>query len=190
MEILKNILSSTRSVLFSCRYSFLLISCLLILSSTSVNREYQLKAVFLFNFTQFVEWPSSTFSSQNSPIIIGILGNDPFGSYLDETVSDEKVNGHPIVVKRYSAIGQAENSHVLFINLSQPSDRIQALEALKGKSILTVGEAPNFISEGGMIKFIMANNKIQFQINPEAARASDLMISSKLLRLAQVVIPK
>lgn len=190
MEILKNKIYSIKSAVHSWKLSLLCISSMFFLCSTSVNREYQLKAVFLFNFTQFVEWPSNSFAGQNAPLIIGILGNDPFGSYLDQTVSGENVSGHPIAVQRYNDISQTGNCHVLFINLSQPNERAQALASLRGQSILTVGDAPNFISEGGMIRFILVNNKIQLQINPEAAKASDLVISSKLLRLSQIVVPK
>src|SRR5262249_926438 len=84
-----------------------------------VSREYQLKAVFLYRFTQFIDWPPSAFATPQTPITIGILGPDPFGSFLDATVRDEKVHNHPLRVQRYQNIQDATNCHVLFISGSE-----------------------------------------------------------------------
>jgi hypothetical protein len=152
-------------------------------------REYQLKAAFIFNFTQFTEWPPSTYSSSKAPFVIGILGEDPFGSYLDELVKEETVNGHPLLVQRFTNAEEIKNCHILFIKVPKPVKYKTILTSLKGKNILTIGEDPNFINEGGMIRFMMVNNKIQFQINPDAAKEENIIISSKLLRLAEIVTP-
>ncbi|HXA02484.1 MAG TPA: YfiR family protein [Cytophagaceae bacterium] len=170
----------------SLRLYATLIACTFFLSSLNPpSREYQVKAVFLFNFTQFVEWPSNAFSA-GAPMVIGILGDDPFGSYLDETVSGENVNGHPLVIQRYRKIEDVKSCHVLFISTSETNNIEQIVASLKGRSILTVSDTPGFIQQGGIIRFFTSNNKIQFQINPEAARAAGLSISSKLLRLAEI----
>lgn len=149
--------------------------------------EYQVKAVFLFNFTQFVEWPEDTFARPNSPLVIGVLGEDPFGTYLDETIAGEKIDGHPLTVRRYHNVQQVKNCHILFVNLPKTEQLAQALTELKGQNILTVSDAANFIRQGGIVQFITENKKIRIQINPETARASDLTISSKLLRVAEIV---
>src|SRR5688572_10771685 len=78
-----------------------------------VAREYQLKAVFIYNFTQFVEWPSNAFSSDQAPMVIGILGTDPFGSDLEETIAGEKINGHPLLVQHYSTIEEVGACQIL-----------------------------------------------------------------------------
>jgi len=148
--------------------------------------EYQLKAVFLFNFTQFVDWPSTAFDTDQSPLVIGILGENPFGSYLEETVTGEKINKHAVVVRYYQNAEDAKNCQLLFINLPDTKKRKQAIEALKGKNILTVSDATGFSTEGGMIRFFTRNNKINLQINIEASKASELVFSSKLLRLADI----
>lgn len=158
-------------------------------SQTPQVREYQIKALFLFNFTQFVEWPSDAFSEPNAPLVIGILGADPFGPYLDETIANEEANGHPLIIDRYRNMEEVKTCHILFIN-SQEINKVALNESLKERSILTVSDAPNFIQEGGMIRFFIKSNKIQFQINPNAAKMAGLNISSKLLRLAEIVIPK
>src|SRR5258706_5722288 len=147
--------------------------------------EYEIKAVFLFNFTQFVEWPADAFTEKQAPLVIGVLGEDPFGAYLDETVKGEKVNGHSLVVRRLSSVEEAGQCHILFIN-SGKADRVeQVLQILKGRSVLTVGDATEFGRHGGMVRFFTENKKIRIRINLEATRAADLTISSKLLRLAE-----
>jgi hypothetical protein len=157
---------------------------------TVINREYQVKAVFLFNFTQFVEWPANTFTGPETPIVIGVLGKNPFGTYLDETVLNEKVNNRTLLIHYYNSPEEVKNCQILFINLRETKKLEQTLLALKGKNILTVSDQNSFLNQGGMIRFFTKNNKIQFQINPEAAKAAELNVSSKLLRLAEIVVPE
>jgi len=153
------------------------------------SREYELKAVFLFNFTQFVEWPASSFSSNQEPVIIGILGKNPFGAYLEEIVSGEKVNGHAVTVQYYNNVEEIKGCHVLFINLADTKKTERVVEALNGRNILTVSDAPGFPEQGGMVRFFTRDNKIKLQVNLEASRAASLTISSKLLRLAEIYTP-
>ena len=151
------------------------------------SREYQIKAVFLFNFTQFVEWPEQAFSEAQAPLVIGVLGEDPFGEILDETVRGEKLNNRPLVVRRYRRVEEITGCHVLFISRSE-TDRLESIfAALKGRSMLTVGDVESFARRGGMIRFVMENNRTRLKINVEAAKAVGLTISSKLLRPAEIV---
>ncbi len=167
----------------------LIICSLAILSAQSPDpREYQIKAAFLFNFTQFVEWPATCFSTDKSPFIIGILGENPFGSYLEDMVNGEKVNGHPLVVQHFKTLEEIKICHVLFINLPQTSKLEQVIANLKGRNILTVSDMTDFLQEGGILRFFKKNNKIQFRINPEASKKTNLIISSKLLRLAEICL--
>ncbi len=149
--------------------------------------EYQLKAVFLFNFAQFVEWPPSAFPSPDAPLVIGILGEDPFGSYLDETVWGERVNDRPLVVQRFSGVDDITACHILFVSLPERGSLAPVLQRLRGHSILTVGDAARFASRGGMIGFVTEQNRIRLRINLAAASAAGLTISSKLLRPSQIV---
>jgi hypothetical protein len=151
--------------------------------------EYQVKAVFLFNFTQFVEWPAGAFSGAQAPLVIGILGEDPFGAYLDETVRGETVNNRPILVKRYRRVEEIQDCQLLFISRSEAERLEQIFAALKDRSILTVGDIDGFARRGGMIRFVVEKNKIRFRVNLDAAKAGSLMISSKLLRSAKIVDP-
>jgi uncharacterized protein DUF4154 len=149
--------------------------------------EYRLKAVFLFNFAQFVEWPASAFSEADAPLVIGVLGDDPFGAYLDETVRGERVNDRPLTVRRYRRVEEIGACHILFITRSEQGHLDQILDSLKGRSVLTVSDFVGFASHGGMIGFATEQNRIRLRVNLEAARAANLTISSKLLRPAQIV---
>lgn len=151
--------------------------------------EYQVKAVFLLRFAQFVEWPRDAFDSSSTPLVIGVLGNDPFGDYLDEIVRGETVDGRPLVVRRFEDIEEGARSHVLFVSRSEAERLPQITRALGTKPVLLVGEADRFASQGGMIGFVMQNNRIRFSINPDAAKAARLTLSSKLLRSATIVDP-
>src|SRR5882762_8203434 len=97
-----------------------------LLAQTAPSRENQIKAVFLFNFAQFVEWPAQAFPEARTPLVIGVLGDDPFGAFLDETVRGEKVNNRPLVVQRYRRVEDIEICHILFISASETAkmDRV------------------------------------------------------------------
>lgn len=144
----------------------------------------QIKATFLYHFSSFVEWPPGSFAEPESPLIIGILGADPFGNFLDELVEGEKAGGHPIIVQRFSEIKEVKKCHILFINSAQPAE---ALKALVHRSILSVGDSEQFIRSGGIIRFFLDNGKIRLEISKSAARQAKLNISSKLLRVAKTV---
>ena len=152
--------------------------------------EYQVKALFLFNFTSFVDWPADAFPDETSPVVIGILGEDVFGPYLAEAVGNERVKGRPLVLRTYRRVEEIDTCHVLFISPSE-NDRLGAiLAALKSRSILTVGESEGFASRGGMIRFVIEEHKIRLRINLAAAQSAKLTLSSKLLRLAEIVGPR
>ena len=151
--------------------------------------EYQIKAVFVFNFAQFVEWPAHAFPDPKSPLVIGVLGRDPFGAHLDEVVAGETINQRPLVIQRYRRVDEIKTCHVLFISQSEDARLEQILAHLAGRSILTVGDGESFARRGGVIRFLMERNKIRFRINLTAAREMNLIISSKVLRSADVITP-
>lgn len=153
----------------------------------AISKEYQVKAVFLFNFTQFIQWPRTAFSRSGEPFCIGILGEDPFGSFLDQTIQGEKVNGHPLVVKRYRTLAEVRKCQILFVSRSEDGHWPAILEAMKGKGVLMVGDQEGFVRTGGVMGFKTENNKIKLRVSVEAAKREKLTISSKILRLAEIV---
>jgi hypothetical protein len=147
--------------------------------------EYQLKAAFLYHFAQFIQWPSNAFENPTSPMVIAILGDNPFGGGLEKAVSGKSINNHPLTVREIRSPTEATNScHLLFISSSEKKRLPEILTALRGTSVLTVGEMERFTESGGIINFTMEGGKIRFQINAAAAENAGLKISSKLLSLA------
>jgi hypothetical protein len=151
------------------------------------SREYQLKAVFLYNFAQFTDWPTNAFASTNSPIVIGVLGADPFGSALEDTVRGEIVHGRRLVVEHYRRADEIRTCHILFISQSETRTLEQQLDILKGKPVLTVSDIEQSAFRGAMIRLVTEKNKIRLRVNLDAVKASNLVISSKLLRAAEIV---
>jgi hypothetical protein len=151
------------------------------------DSEYQVKAVFLFHFTQFVQWPRNAFADRNAPLIIGVLGEDPFGEYLDQTVQGETVDGRPIAVRRYSRPEDIGEVHVLFISASENDNLESTLAQLQGRSILTVADGEGFAERGVMVRLRTAQNRIRLRINVASVREAGLSVSSKLLRAAEIV---
>lgn len=146
--------------------------------------EYQVKAAFLFNFAKFVEWPPESFSTATAPIVIGILGDNPFDGDLERTVQNKIVNNRPFVVRQLHSAMEATNCHILFISNSEKKRLSEIIQSLHGTDVLTVGETDRFIEMGGIINFVQESSKIRFQINDDAAKTARLKISSKLLNLA------
>ena len=156
-------------------------------AESAPSAEYQLKAVFLFNFAQFVEWPAHAFRDAKAPLVIGILGEDPFGAFLDQLVSGEKVGDHPLIVRRFRRAEDTTECHILFISRSEAATLGQIIARLKGRSLLTVSDADTFTRQGGIVRFVTENGKIRLRINVEAAKGCELTISSKVLRPAMIV---
>jgi hypothetical protein len=175
------------AVLVAHLFSSAVISPLIAQEQSSGPSEYQVKAAFLFNFAKFVEWPPESFADTNSPIIIGVLGNNPFGEDLERTVRNKTVEGRPFVVTQLSSAQGAKNCHILFIS-SSLSDRrrlAEVLDAVESSPVLTVSEMNRFVQSGGMINFVIEDGRVHFEINNNAARQVGLRISSKLLSLAR-----
>jgi hypothetical protein len=161
-----------------------LLSTLLLVQSPRAS-EYQVKAVFLYNFAQFVEWPATPDSQK--PVIIGILGEDPLGAFLDETVRGEHLGQRPFEIVRYRQLTGIDTCNILFISRSENERVAQILAALGNQPILTVSDGDDFANRGGMIQFVSDKSRIRLRINLEAAQAANVTISSKLLRVAEIV---
>lgn len=149
------------------------------------TREYDLKAVFLYNFATFIEWPEEAFAGPDDPFVIGVLGVDPFGAALDEVVAGERVKHRRLTVRRLATLTEARACHILFISSSERERLREVLREVSGRPILTVADSPRFIDAGGMIGFA-TGTRVRLHVNATAARQAGLTISSKLLRVAQV----
>jgi hypothetical protein len=142
--------------------------------------------VFLFNFAQFVEWPPRA-AAANPPFVIGVLGDDPFEGFLDEIVRGELVNNRPFTVQRFRHGEPVTDCDILFVSRSETERLPKVLAGLKGRNILTVGDANDFARRGGIVQFVTENKRVHLKINVSAAKAANITISSKLLRPAEIV---
>lgn len=156
-------------------------------AQTAAPSEYQLKAVFLFNFAQFVEWPPDAFDGPKGPLVIGVLGEDPFGTDLDDTVRGEIIGGHPLAVRRFKRVEDIYHCHILFISGSESPRLASVVAALRDRRILTVGDTEGYAHRGVMIRLISEKKRIRLRINLDATKAAGLVVSSKLLRPAEIV---
>jgi YfiR/HmsC-like len=158
-------------------------------SSADVAKEYEVKGAFLLNLTRFIDWPESAFATRASPLVIGIVGRDPFGKALDESLRGQQVNGHPVVVERFADARSIKTCHLLFISASEKPHLTDILKKVEGRPVLTVSELPNFATTpGGMVRiYINPEHKVRLQVNLDAARAEGLKPSAKLLQVVEVI---
>jgi len=175
--------------LWRCALPFVLGGALLASTQTQEMDEYKVKALFLYNFAKFVEWPDDVFPSPTAPITLCVLGVDPFGTMIDEAVSHRFVGRRPLVVRRTSDMRNAAGCQILFVSASERG-RVEAiLNSVKGTGVLTVGETANFITAGGAIRFLLVDgSKVRFEINPHEAARQHLRISPNVLNLAKIVM--
>ena len=178
----------------ACRATFICCVSLAGLSASGQGaKEYDLKAAFLCKFALFVKWPTNAFSDAKAPIIIGVLGSDPFGNSLEEVARNETFQERKLTVRNYASVeslmNQADEAakicHILFISQSESGKLGRIFTGLKGRPVLTVGESERFCQNGGIIQFVIVENKVRFIINQDAARAAEIKLSATLLDLAE-----
>jgi len=149
--------------------------------------EYQVKAAYLFNFLKFVEYPGESFADPLAPIVIGVVGDDPFGNALPQVVIGKTVQGRDLVIHVYRSGEDLRGAHILFISASERKRLPTILASLHGSSVLAVSDASGFLDAGGMIQFLNENDRVRFAINTDATSRAKLKVSSKLLSLARPV---
>lgn len=160
------------------------------LSGAQTVSEYQVKAAYLYSFAKFVEWPARAFSSPTGPLQFCVLNDQSFEAELNQIVKGKSVAGRTVKVSSVQNEEQSRACQILFINSAQNREARHILEALRGTSVLTVGEAKGFVEEGGIINFVVQDDRVQFQVNHRAAEQAGLSISSRLLSVAKVVLEK
>ncbi len=183
-----NLVHRTLGATLLCCLGFAVMS-----ARAQVAKEYDLKAAFLCKFALFVKWPTNAFPDAKTPITIGVLGNNPFGKSLDEFVRTEIIQERRLEVELFSSVESLINladekdktCHILFVSQSELAKLGRIFASLKGRPILTVGDSDRFCQNGGMIQFVIVENKVRFIINQDAAKAADLKLSATLLDLAE-----
>lgn len=147
--------------------------------------EYKVKAAIVYKVAKFVNWPDAAFDSKQSPVLLCIAGKDPFGQYIDN-LDGQDIHGRPLLVRRVSgAEGALRHCHIVFV--SAESEQADSLAGLGSSPVLTIGDSTDFAARGGIMGLGIMDNRVTFEINLEAARASKLDISASLLQLATIV---
>jgi hypothetical protein len=163
---------------------------------TDASSEYLIKAGFIYNFASLVQWPSTSFSQADSPIVIAVLGEERFGTTLDRVLQGKKIAGRSFIVKYFrstselvKSVGKPKECQILYVSSSAMPHLSEAIQVVRGMPVLTIGEMPGFAKSGGMINLVLEDNRVRFEVNVKAAKDADLNISSRLLALARIVQP-
>lgn len=156
------------------------------LAQPTAASEYEIKAGFLMAFTRYAFWPTNAVASTNSPIILGVLGKDPFGEILDITARKER-GPHPLQVRRVSTVEEAEKCHVVFIGQSESGNEAGWLEALRDKAILTIGESGRTIERGGVLEFVIVDKRVRYEASWPAMERAGLRLGAPMLASARKV---
>lgn len=172
-------------------------------AASTTSSEYQIKAAFLYNFIKFVDWPEEKLHDGNEPIIIGIIGKNPFGNAF-EPLKNKSAKGEIVIIKHFKGLEELEKSkekpeqheqldairesHLLFICRSEKKKFTEIINMVEGYSVLTIADDEGFLESGGIINFVMEENKVRFEISAAAAKRAKLKIRSQLLRLAKRIV--
>jgi hypothetical protein len=150
------------------------------------SKVYEIKAAFIYNFAQFTQWPESAFASNDSPFVLAFIGDTDLESALQQVLSGKAIAGHPIVLKHLDSANQISSCHLLFVPESQDNHLDEIFNAIGNQPILTVGETTKFMLAGGVIRLFIADGRIRFEIDPDAADKAGLRLSSRLMSLATI----
>jgi hypothetical protein len=152
----------------------------------SAPSEYQVKAACIYNFTKFVEWPPEAFPPErSSPFVIGVIGDDPFAGELERAIQNKEVGGRKFIVRHFRNADEVKSCQILFVSRSVRKSMTDILAAVSTLPVLTISETDRFVQAGGIINFVIEQNKVRFEINAEAAKKARLKISSQLLNLGR-----
>ncbi len=147
----------------------------------------EIEAAFLVKFTSYVKWPPETFTRPDAPVVIGIFGRDPFGSVINAIARSYTTNGRHVEIRRCTDLVQVPTCNVVFVAASARGRLGEVVATISGQPILIVGDSPGFLDKGGMINFVMVDNKIRFDISQKNCGKAGLEISSKLLKVAHAL---
>jgi YfiR/HmsC-like len=153
-----------------------------------IEREYAVKAGFLYHFSNYVDWPADSIPSPSEPFVIGTFGTNPFGSVLDQLAHKKKVDGRAIEIRLVTSVAEAKQCQILFVPNSVPlQTQFNVLQATIHSPVLVVGETDDFVERGGNVQFFLEGNKVRFAFGATALKRDDLKVSSKLLALAKII---
>jgi hypothetical protein len=149
--------------------------------------EQRVKAAYLYKFAGYIEWPAKSFSRSDTPVTIGVMGNELLAAELIQAVTGRTVNDRVVTVKRLKAGDSLAGIHVLFIGKTESARLNQLAQSAQPRSILTVTESDGALAHGSVINFVLNDGRVRFEIALDSAEKSGLKLSSRLLAVAQEV---
>jgi len=149
--------------------------------------EASVKAAYIYKFLAYVDWPPASFANAEAPQVIGVMAADAVEADLEQLVTGRHVNGRPLVVRKIVAGDSLEGVHVLYLGRNARAPAVMPLVA--GKPTLVITDAPTGLAEGGALNFVMVDGRVRFEAAPAAAERSGLRLSSRLLAVAERVVP-
>lgn len=149
-------------------------------------REYQVKAAFIFNFTQFIEWPADAFPNEGAPFVVAVVGKDPFDGALEKIMSGKTVRGRSIEVQHFATAADIKHCQILFVPASEDASLGDILAKTAKDSVLVVGESDSVMDAGAAVRLFLEDAKMRFELNTDVCDAAKLRVSSKLMRLARL----
>lgn len=147
--------------------------------------EFEVKATYLLNFGRFATWPVGLEPAE--PFAVCVIGRDPFGATLDQTVAGETIDGRAVVAKRIASADEAKACRILFVSGSEEARLPAIFPVARVAGVLTVSDIVRFSDRGGMIQFVSQDKRVRFQVNETAVEQAGLSLSSELLRVAIAV---
>ena len=153
----------------------------------AASGEYEVKAAFLYNFAKFVEWPEEVFAGSDGHLVLGVLGDDPFGQALDRIAQEKTVQGRRIVVRRWRSLKDVMGAHVLFVSPAEERNLAAILRMSKDSHVLTVSDLDGFAERGGAISLFLDQRRVRFAVNLKATEQAGLKMSAQLLKIAKIV---
>jgi hypothetical protein len=154
---------------------------------TAAEVESQVKAALVPKIANFVEWPESAFRSKDAPLVVAVVGTDPFGLDFEALLKQQQIHSRPVVVKRYTTWGATNDCHILIVGRSEAQRIDLILRRLGDRPVLTLGDFAGFAEQGGVVNFIKVDGRIRFEVNLEAADKHRLRVSARLLQVSRVV---
>ena len=182
--------TTRRSALISCMGALLASFAVRVeasMGSEELSKEYRVKAAYIYNFAGFATWPEEAFETEESPIVVGLVGRDPFGGALDASLKGRKIGKRALRVERFEKPSQLRFCHLLFIARGDEEVLLEALKFTRGKSVLSVSEVPGALDRGALVNFFIEDKSVRFEVQVDEVKRSKLALSSKLLRLAKIV---
>jgi len=168
----------------------MLLGCLFLSEAKAAEEavsETEAKAIFIYNCARFTEWPQNAFANDAAPIRLGVVGDEEFTTKLAALLKDKKAHGRAFEVKRIANPSDVKGTHILFVPNSETKKFPQYYDVVKKTPVLTIGESGQFLDAGGIINLGIEDDQLRFEIHPEAAESANLVISSRLMRLAKTI---